>query len=436
MKKTIYSFIFLIGLAVQPSLLASISPNGAVRKCYKKVIKRSGSNNNSSDGNDFLNNVKIVESGEEIPRVRVSCRSLIMKKDNSAEESENDSNTSSSSSNSSDNNNNNNNIGSDDEEEIVNSPTNKHDSDHNAIFNYVESLILPSGNLIDNEACVNSLNNINKLLSDKSGNDYKVSQDCSSDFDLNGYKEGLDLIHIHLSSFIDEAITNCKDTPIWDGASKHQSCRILSKTGQTVCNAFVDENYEQLKYDDCLKTATVNDMWEFANWIWNTTINEQNGCYLKLMYDLQCDQSNNSDDEDSDDDNSDNIYVNINGSATSLKYICQSAIRSCNWPQKYTGTNKNVQCLNKLLVKQNNMAIEVFKKNGYTCPGTNSLPGLQEVPVFENINISNVSDSDDNEIDTDLENKKFLLSSGGTEPWTNYNQILGTIFLTLFIFFF
>jgi len=394
----------------------SVSKNGARKRCFRK--RKDGSAPSNSDNNN-----------DKSKGVKVSCRSLVTEVSASdiIREEEKLKKTHSS-----------NDVITDDEDASNNSDD-ENDSPSTASFNYIDNLIIPKGTVLnDNEECVNSIYNINKLIK-QTTNSSLFEQSCNSDFDIDAFTEGLNSIKGELSDAMNEAISKCGNSKIWNGAKLHQACRTLSKTGQTVCYSIVDDAYEM--YDSkCLDDATLSDMWEFSTWLWDQLINVNNGCYLKQLYNYKCHPTKDA-------------LVHMGSNSYSLRLICESNNNSCEWPGVYTGTNQHVKCLSKSIEKNRNTAISVLKKNGYVCEGTTDLPqnlpslddessSEDEIPMaddkpnekftatynneFQNKNAGNLG----NDINTDP-NKKSIVSSG-TEPWTNANQIIGAIFIVLF----
>jgi len=400
MKKILFLalFCFLFYL----SYASSIGKNGAKRRCFKKVTK-STTNDNNNDHNTPK-------------KVKVSCQSLVTEvtsSDTNEIKSSADPNNEDSSNNSDD------------------------DSSNTASFNYVDNLMIPKGTIInDNEECVTAIYNINKIL--KQATDSSTfEQSCDSTFDINGFTEGLNQIKTHLSSYIEDAITKCGNSKVWTGAKIHQACRTLSKTGQTICHSLVDEVYE--KYDEkCLDDATLADMWEVSTWLWDQLININDGCYLKQLYNYKCSSQKDA-------------IVHMGSNSYSLRLLCESSMNDCKWPGTYTGENAVVKCISKSIINKENIAINVLKKNGYVCEGTTNLPETVDndsesdddeqnssngIPVISNDNINTNSNADSNTNNPgstiNKNPKKSYIVSSGSEPWTNTNQIIGTIFIALF----
>eukprot|EP00833_Pecoramyces_ruminatium_P013457 jgi/Orpsp1_1/1187489/evm.model.d7180000058099.1 len=382
---------------------ASISKNGAVRRCYKKVNKSVPSNNNPNNGGG---------------NTKLSCKSLITEIANTADIDQETEPSSDS------NNNNDNNENSDDDNNTVK-------------IKYSDNLTIPKGTVLNNnEACVTAIYNINKLLKQQTNNNFIYEQSCDKEFDLNGYTQGLTDLKINIYNYIEEAINKCGDSKIWNGAKLHQACRVLSKTGQTVCHTLVDETYE--KYGSkCLKDATFNDMWEFSKWLWERLSTVNNGCYLKQLYDYKCSPSKD-------------VIVTMGSNSYSLRLMCESAKNRCDWPGDYEGENTVIQCLSNSIKKNENKALEILKKNGYACEGSTQLPNRNVINDPNDssdeegligggtsINNDNINTNSGNEpvnvntgINTDGDKKNMV--SSGSEPWTNTNQIIGTIFIALF----
>jgi len=390
----------------------TIGKNGARVRCFKK--KKDGSapstpsNNNGGDGvrvscRSLVKDVSASEvEKEERKRVKKAHRKKTKTPDNDDDDAENSS-----------------------DDEV---PT-------SASFNYIDNLIIPKGTVLnDNEECVTAIYNVNRLLRETT-NTSIFEQSCDIDFDMDAFTKGLDAIKDELAESMKEAIGKCGNSRIWNGAKLHQACRILSKTGQTVCHSIVDEAYE--KYDSkCLEDASLSDMWEFSTWLWDQLIDVNNGCYLKQLYNYKCHPQKDA-------------IVHMGANSYSLRLICESSNNSCDWPGEYTGSNPHVKCLSKSIEKNRNIAINVLKKNGYVCEGSNDLP--QTLPSLEDDNSSSEEDipyADEtpiirktandvdssnpaNDLNTDPNKKQYIVSSG-TEPWTNTNQIIGTIFIALF----
>jgi len=411
-------FFFLFYL----SEAASIGKNGAVRKCYKKVKKSvpSGDDNNNNNDNSST-------GGKNGPKV--SCKSLISEIDSTKDAPIPIGGSHSSSEGSKVTTNNNTENGE-----------NSEDDDNNSVkINYTDNLVVPKGTVLnDNEFCVTAIYNINKLLK-QANNNFSFEQSCDKEFDIEGFTKGLTDMKINIYSVIEEAINKCGKSKIWNGAKIHQACRVLSKTGQTVCHSLVDDTYE--KYDhQCLKNATFLDMWEYSKWLWERLAVSNNGCYLKQLYNYKCSPSKD-------------VLVTMGSNTYSLRLMCESAKNSCEWPGSYDGDNKVIRCLSKSITKNRNAALEVLKKNGYVCEGSTDLPSQSEIkedisevsddeqpietntiPIISNQKVDTNSGTDNNNnvsgIKTDGDKKNMV--SSGTEPWTNTNQIIGTIFIALF----
>ncbi|ORX60065.1 hypothetical protein BCR36DRAFT_579506 [Piromyces finnis] len=387
-------------------------------RCFKK--KRDGSITSSSNDDNNNNGSKSVR-----------CSSLVTEVSASDIEKINGINT------------------SDGNEDTGNNSDDDNDTPSSVSFNYIDNFIVPKGTLInDNEECVTAIYNINKLIKQTTSSSI-FEQSCDSEFDIDAFTKGLDSIKGELSQSMNEAISKCGNSKIWNGAKLHQACRILGKTGQTVCYSIVDDVYE--KYDSkCLENATLSDMWEFSTWLWNQLINVNNGCYLKQLYNYKCNPKKDA-------------IVHMGSNSYSLRMICESSNNNCEWPGTYTGNNESVKCLSKSIEKNKNIAINVLKKNGYVCEGSTDLP--QTLPSLEDENssdddvpyaedtssedssntsnskapiVQNFSSSDSNNLvenlNTDANKKAYIVSSGtsDTDPWTNINQIVGTIFIAVF----
>jgi len=406
MKKL--SFLAILCFLFYFSEASSIGKNGAIRKCYKKVNKSVPSVNKSSNkgGNSKL-----------------SCKSLVAEITNTGEikqemKPKEDSNDKSSDSN----------------------DTNTNNDSNTIKIKYSDNITIPKGTLINNnESCATALYNLNKYLNEAS-NRFSYEQSCDKEFDLSGFTKGLTDLKIDIYNYMEEAITKCADSKIWEGAKLRQACRVLSKTGQTVCHKLVDETYE--KYNSkCLNSATLNDMWEFTKWLWErfSTIND--GCYLKQLYDYKCSPSKD-------------VIVTLGSNEYSLRLMCESAKNHCDWPGDYDGDNAVIRCLSNNIKKNKNKALEILKKNGYVCDGATQLPnrsiindpndssdeeglisGGDSVPIIinnnDNTNSANEQQANANPVINTNSDKKNMVSSG-SEPWTNVNQIIGTIFIALF----
>jgi len=402
----------------------SISKNGARMRCFKKKRDGTASTPSTPDNNNGFDGVWVsckslvtdlsasdVEKEEKRKRreYKKSKKSRKSKEENTPETNDDDAS-----------------INSDDE-----------DTSNTASFNYIDHLVIPKGTILnDNEECVTAIYNVNRLVKEIT-NSSIFEQSCDVDLDIDAFTKGLDSIKDELSQQMNDAIGKCGNSKIWNGAKLHQACRILSKTGQTVCHSIVDDAYE--KYDSkCLEDATLSDMWEFSTWLWNQLIVVNSGCYLKQLYNYKCHPQKDA-------------IVHMGANTYSLRLICESSNNSCEWPGTYTGTNEHVKCLSKSIEKNRNIAINVLKKNGYVCEGSTDLP--QTLPSLEDENSSSseedipyadetpyVINKDANEVNNnnpanDLNtdpNKKSYLVSSGTEPWTNTNQIIGTIFIIIF----
>ncbi|ORX81797.1 hypothetical protein BCR32DRAFT_327179 [Anaeromyces robustus] len=408
-------FCFLLYLAEA----ANISRNGATRKCYKKIKSENSSteDDNNNDNNNNENNENNEGEGVKKGKVSVSCKSLITEINGTEEYSPEKINTYDI-----DTSNNSNDENSNDEE-----------APQSAKFNFIDNLSVPKGTVLNNnEECVKAINNINKVLK-QSSKDFSFEITCNTDFDLDKYMNGINTMKYTLSSYIDEAINQCGNSKIWNGAKIHQACRILSQTGQTVCHSLVDNIYE--KYDSkCLDNATFKDMWEFSSWLWDQLININNGCYLKQLYNYKCQPSK------------DTIANVDSNNHYSLRLLCESEANSCHWPGTYTGNNPQVQCLSQDIIKNRDKAIQIFEKNGYVCEGSNTLPKLILTSDDNNSDNENesiptngaaiiINDDNNNNINgfkpnLNADNKNMV--SSGSEPWTNTNQIIGTIFIALF----
>jgi len=365
----------LLGLFIYLTHAFTISKNGAIKRCFKKRKNSSSPNNNNNDNN---NNIK---------EVKVSCQSLVT--------------------------------------DVTTDDNNSMDQEQFSI-NFADNIIIPKGTVLsDNEACVNSLYSINKLVKQVTKNNI-FKQSCDEDFDLNAFSEGLKNIKNELTGFIEESITKCSNSKIWNGAKLHQACRILNKTDQTVCHSIIDEAYE--RYDSkCLMNSSLADMWEFTNWLWNQLV-ANDGCYLKQLYNYKCHPKKDA-------------LVHLGQNTYSLRLLCESDANSCDWPGTYTGNNIHVKCLSENIINNKVAAINILKKNGYVCEGTDDLPKTLNIPD----GIIDSDSDDDNDGNQDIgnsnnnvnspgsnsKNKAYIVSSG-SEPWTNMNQIIGTIFIGLF----
>jgi len=299
-----------------------------------------------------------------------------------------------------------------------------------------DNLIIPKGTLIsNNDECVNSIYNLNKLVK-KITNSNIFEQSCENEFDLTSFSTALENIKKELTAFMEESISKCGNSRIWNGANLHQACRTLSKTGQNVCYSIVDDAFE--RYDSkCLLNSNLKDMWEFSTWLWDQLLANE-GCYLKQLYNYKCHPKKDA-------------IVHLGPNTYSLRILCESDAKSCDWPGTYTGNNVHVQCLSKSIANNKVAAINVLKKNGYVCEGSDDLPKTLNVPDGviesddENENNSGSNGSSGSDSSTTLgkssnnvnnpaasPNKKSYMVSSGSEPYTNMNQIIGTVFIALF----
>jgi len=314
-----------------------------------------------------------------------------------------------------------------------------------------DNLIIPKGTLINNnEECVTSIYNLNKLVK-KITNSNIFEQSCENELDLTSFSTALENIKKELTSYMDEAISKCGNSKIWNGANMNQACRTLSKTGQNVCHTIVDDAFE--RYDsECLENSNLRDMWEFSTWLWDQLLANE-GCYLKQLYNYKCHPKQDA-------------IVHLGPNTYSLRMLCESNAKSCDWPGTYTGNNVRVQCLSKSIAKNKMVAVNILKKNGYVCEGTDDLPKTLNVPdgviesddEDESNNNNNGSGSgngsgsssssgsgsgsgsgttfskNSNNVNNPAANpnKKSYIVSSGSEPYTNMNQIIGTIFIALF----